>query len=133
MYALKRHWVCFLCRKQIRQPIDEEELAALKQRGDEDRRPCPLCHKPMFDMGRFFRPPRRHDHSAWYELWSIAEHGTRFSRASLHAYHRMLFGRTDRLKARDVIRNCSCRYPSNPGERLLVTIARRMRRRKVAR
>jgi hypothetical protein len=51
----KSSHVCFDCRLSFQRPYQTEQT-------------CPKCKRPMVDLGRDFKAPRRRDKRAWSRL-----------------------------------------------------------------
>ena len=76
---LNKHWVCFACRKQFRQPMEGREVLSPQQAHElNETKPCPECHAAMTDMGGYFCPPRRDDRRAWEQMRLLAKEGVKF-------------------------------------------------------
>lgn len=73
-----QHWVCFLCRKQVRKLLPTQDVPRHKRRSVADAFDCSICHAPMVNMGNYFRPPRRNDRRAWEQMRLLAHQGIRF-------------------------------------------------------
>ena len=69
----KEHHACYECRKMFRRPVTAE-LALPHPKGEAMAR-CPECRRPMHNVGKGFRPPKRSDLKAWKRL---QEDGSRF-------------------------------------------------------
>jgi hypothetical protein len=115
------HWVCFTCRKQFRKESSRNGLPwnlAIKEPVVKEI-PCAECKSPMYDMGRYFRPPRKVDRRSWQRLKLLGEHGYRFTRPDDIV---IILGRmksnTSLRDTRQQIANCGC-HVRTKGQRLL--------------
>ena len=115
-------------QKQFRKPFADAAGVSAREAGDtEQPHLCPECKRPMLDMGRYFRPPRRNDERTWRQLALLAEHGFRFRSEGAVVWARFVQGHTTgRLDAEQLIANCSSQSRTE-GQRLLRTIALRRR------
>ena len=57
---------CFVCRK------------SWKLTPSEEGRSCPQCARPLAEMGRSFRSPKKSDHEQWKKVERLFSAGFRF-------------------------------------------------------
>ena len=67
-HVYKMHLACFACRKIWRQECVARSAAL-----------CPDCGKPLVDMGKDFKAPRRNATAQWAKAEALVKNGIRFS------------------------------------------------------
>lgn len=74
------HYACFACRKMFKKPQEKETVNLHPLSGCQNKAPvpCPQCGKPMANMGKGFRPPKRRDVKGWQEVEKQVKAGRRF-------------------------------------------------------
>lgn len=64
-YQSMRHWICFDCRRSIKTYNVREQA-------------CPECAGAMYNMGYWFRPPRREAVNQWRKIALLVQAGLLF-------------------------------------------------------
>jgi len=112
------HFACFVCRKAFKQwqwKACDEDTFRTKQRLKHVPRKivCPVCAKPMTDMGLDFKAPRKNNVEAWAILEILARNGYRFWGCGCSV------GFTPPSTLREVSEWLSKRHDRSKGEELL--------------
>lgn len=99
--SLFTNWACFDCKKNFR----NFPQCHVKTKTLQDKRKCPQCARPMWDMGVYFEPPRQSNKKAWISMQLLAENGYRFDSEGSSIYIRKYILTTQNPRTHEVRSN----------------------------
>jgi len=71
-YAMS--FVCFTCKTSNMRHFDESPCDY------PDTMECPVCKDLTFNLGRYFKPPKKSDSAQWNKVKFLVEHGFLFQK-----------------------------------------------------